>query len=98
MEWGQIFAFVATFLGGAFGVELIRTFRSGGNRAVGLANDIYPLWAKEVDRLAKQIDILHALIMALESELILLGGDPIKVRLDVMRKDIDQKYSSEEER
>lgn len=44
----------------------------------------------EIDRLARQVDVLNVLVGALEEELILLGGDPLRVRRRVAEQIADR--------
>lgn len=46
----------------------------------------YALWTEELERLRKDIDRLHALVGALEHEIISLGGDPVRVRLELAKE------------
>lgn len=45
----------------------------------------YAMWNEELRRLRIEIDKLHALVSALESEIVALGGDPVRVRLQLAR-------------
>lgn len=72
----------------------------GGGATVGVqkskkmtqqeANDqstltFYALWNDELKRLREEIDHLHVLVAALETEIITLGGDPVRVRLELAK-------------
>ncbi|HEY9817783.1 MAG TPA: hypothetical protein V6D20_18555 [Candidatus Obscuribacterales bacterium] len=45
----------------------------------------YAMWNEELRRLRIEIDKLHALVAALEGEIIALGGDPVRVRLQLAK-------------
>lgn len=51
--------------------------------AVDLTAKFYELWGAELKRMTAQIDRLQALVVALENEVLLLGGDPIRIRRQV---------------
>lgn len=46
----------------------------------------------EIDRLAQQVNVLNVLVGALEDELVILGGDPLRVRRRVAEQLADPEH------
>lgn len=78
--------------GGVFAWNRTRqTDRANANASATAANEqsmlsFYALWNDELKRLRKEIDALHFLVQALEMEIITLGGDPVRVRLELSKE------------
>jgi len=45
----------------------------------------YTMWNDELIRLRREIDELHMLVVALEQEIIVLGGDPVRIRIELAK-------------
>ena len=56
-----------------------------GSTIVMSASKTVNMMEKQLERLQKQIDNLHVLIEALENEIILLGGDPVRVHIELAK-------------
>lgn len=54
--------------------------------ATDIQGEFYIMWEKELVRLRVEINHLHALVAALETELITLGGDPYKIRMEAAKR------------
>jgi hypothetical protein len=83
-EW---LPFVVTLVvglgGGAVMVEIIRTVRDKSKADLDL---FYPTWKEEMSRLHQEVESLRAIVLALTDEVAKLGGDPIRVRTEAMRR------------
>ena len=83
-EWLPLVVTLAVGLGGgAVMVEIIRTVRDKSKADLDL---FYPTWKAEMGRLHEEIESLRALVIALTDEVAKLGGDPIRVRTEAMRR------------
>lgn len=86
MDLASVATAIALVVSGAGGAEMIRTLRERKKDAVAIANDFYPLWLAELDRLKDLIDEMHVLVEALENEITFLGGDPVKIRIELAKQ------------
>lgn len=74
----------SVFAGGA-AAELVRFFRHRTVDASAVMGAMYPIFHQEIQRLSLQLDRLQALIVALETEVVHLGGDPNRIRQQVLK-------------
>ena len=83
-EWLPLVVTLVVGLGGgAVMVEINRTVRDKSKADLDL---FYPTWKEEMSRLHQEIESLRTIVLALTDEVAKLGGDPIRVRTEAMRR------------
>lgn len=90
LEWFEIVALlVSGVLGGGGAAEGYRRWKAKQvTEPLTLAQaqeQFYSMWTTEIERLATEVRHLQVLVAALESEIITLGGDPMRVRLRALQ-------------
>lgn len=95
MDVSQWLPVVVSLLVGAGGsivvVELIKTWRDKDKNQLDL---FYPTWKAEMEMLRVEMANLRRLVVALSDELETLGGDPIKVRVELERQEAAKKATA----
>lgn len=77
---------VGVAIGGGILTEVFRAWRNRKADSIDSATKFYALWNQNMNRMDAEVEKLQILVAALKAEIIALGGDPLRIEIEIARK------------
>lgn len=81
----DVLELIGVAIGGGILTEVFRAWRSRKIDSIDSATKFYQLWDENMNRMDREVEKLQVLVAALKAEVIALGGDPMRIEIEIAR-------------